>query len=346
MYKSIAVLGAGAIGSSLAADFSRAGYDPLVIDQWPAHVDAMKTNGLHVTMPEGAWTVPVRACHICDVSTLDPELDVVFLCAKSYDTRWMTELVAPCLKSDGVIVGVQNGLNNDAIASIVGITRVIGCAFELSAEVFTPGRLQRNSDHKKAWFGIGELTGRVTPRLREIESIMSCVGTIAVTTNIHGAKWAKLVNSSMILAPFGVLGLQSYQAIEIPEVVRLCIRLGRESMAVGAALGYTIDPIFGLTAEEFMGSTDEIVEKLLVTIIRHHGAAAKQVRGVVLQDFLKGRRAETEYLSGLIVAKGKEARVPTPANAAITEVSRRIRRGVLQPGRSNLALIEELADRS
>jgi len=175
---------------------------------------------------------------------------------------------------------------------------------------------------------------------------MSCVGTVVTTTNIHGAKWSKLVNSSMILAPFGVLGLQSYEAIEIPAVVKLCIRLGRETMAVGAALGYTIEPIFGLTAEEFMASTDEIVRKLLVTIIRHHGAAAKQVRGVVLQDFLKGRRAETESLSGLVVAKGREAHIATPANAAITEVSRRIRRGELKPGRANLAVIEQLADES
>ena len=197
MDRTIAVLGAGAIGSSLAADLSHAGHDPLVIDQWPAHVDAMRTSGLHVTMPDGEWRVPVRACHLCDVSTLDPELDIVFLCAKSYDTRWLTALVAPYLKPEGVIVGVQNGLNNETIASIVGITRVIGCAFELSAEVFRPGRLQRNSDHKKAWFGIGELTGRITPRLREIERIMSCVGTVVTTTNIHGAKWSLSTSSLM-----------------------------------------------------------------------------------------------------------------------------------------------------
>ena len=339
----IAVLGAGAIGSSIAADLTRAGHDVLIIDQWADHVNAMNANGLHVSMPDGEWTVRVRACHISDVSTVDPLLDLVFLCAKSYDTRWMAELIAPYIKSNGAIVGVQNGMNNDAIASIVGITRVIGCAFELSAEVFTPGRLQRNSDHRKAWFGIGELTCRITPRLRELERIMSAVGTVALTTNIHGAKWSKLINSSMILAPFGVLGLQSYQAIEIPEVVKLCIRLGRESMAVGAALGYTIEPIFGLSAEEFAGSTDEIIEKLLVTIIRHHGAAAKQVRGVVLQDFAKGRRPETEYLSGLVVAKGKETGLATPANAAITEVSRRIRSGALKPGLENLHLIQRLA---
>ena len=82
----------------------------------------------------------------------------------------------------------------------------------------------------------------------------------------------------MILAPFGMLGLQSWEATEIPEVFKLCIKLGRETLAVGSTLGYTIEPIFGLSAAEFMGSADEIVEKLLVTIVRHHGETARKVR--------------------------------------------------------------------
>ena len=224
MDKKIAMLGAGAIGSSIGADLTRTGYDVVIIDQWPAHVDAMKANGLRVSMPDGEWTTPVQACHICDVSTLAPQLDIVFFSPKSYDTRWMTELIKPYLKPGDVIVGVQNGVNDEAIVSIVGYQRVIACAFELSAEVFTPGRVQRNS----------------------------------------------------------------------------------------------------------------------TTIIIHHGKSAKQVRGVVLQDYLKGRYTETDYLSGLVVSKGKEAGVPTPANEAVTEMNRQIRRGALKPDRSNLALVEEM----
>ena len=46
--KKIAVLGTGAIGSSIGADLTHAGFDVTLIDQWPAHVRAMKDNGLHV----------------------------------------------------------------------------------------------------------------------------------------------------------------------------------------------------------------------------------------------------------------------------------------------------------
>jgi 2-dehydropantoate 2-reductase len=336
----IAVVGAGAIGCSIGASLAKAGHDAVLIDQWPAHVEAMKADGLRVVLPDEEYRVPVSAYHLCEVHTLNRHFDLVLLAVKSYDTRWTAELIRPYLKADGVLVGVQNGMNEEALIPIIGYQRLIGCSFEISAEVFTPGVVQRNTPPERAWIGLGELHGRITPRLRALESLLGCAGKITLTTNIHGAKWAKLVNSSMILAPFGMLGLQSWQAVEIPEVFKLCIRLGRETLAVGTALGYEIEPIFGLTAQDFMGSADDTVEKLLMTIVRHHGESARKVRGVVLQDHLKGRYTETDFLSGLVVRKGKEAGVPTPANEAVTAINALIREGALTPQRSNLALVE------
>lgn len=336
----IAVLGAGAIGCSIGSELARSGRDVVLIDQWPAHVEAMKANGLRVVMPDEEFRVAVSAHHLCEVHTLNRRFDVVLLAPKSYDTAWMAQLIKPYLKPDGVLVGVQNGMNEEALVPIVGYHRLIGCAFEISAEIFTPGLLQRNTPPDRAWIGLGELHGRITPRLRELERLLSCAGRISLTTNIYGAKWAKLVNSSMILAPFGMLGMQSWEAVEVPEVFKLCIRLGRETLAVGAALGIAIEPIFGLSAADFMGSADETVEKLLMTIVRHHGTSARKVRGVVLQDYLKGRYTETDFLSGLVAAKGRETGVPTPANAAVTEINAQIREGKLKPQRSNLDLVD------
>ena len=338
----IAVLGAGAIGSSVGADLTRAGRDVALIDQWPAHVEAMKANGLRVVMSDGEIHTPVRAYHLCEVSALNARLDIVLLAAKSYDTRWMLELVKPYLAPDGFVVGLQNGMNDETIAGVIGYGRTMGCVLELSAEVFTPGVVQRNTTHTSTWLGFGELHGRVTPRLKEIEAMMGSVARVSITTNIWGAKWTKLVNSSMILSVFGMLGMQSWEATEIPEVFKLCIRVGRETMAVGAALGYTMEPIFGFTAEELMGSTDEIVEKLLRAVLGHLGPSARKARGVVLQDYAKKRYTEVDHLTGVVVQKGREAGIPTPANAAVAQINRRIRLGELEPDRSNLKLVEDL----
>ncbi len=340
MSKQIAVLSTGAIGSSVGADLSNAGHDVSLIDQWPAHVEAMKANGLHVKMPDSELNTKVAAYHLCEVSSLKREFDIVLLAAKSHDTRWLTEFIKPYLKADGMIAGIQNGMNNAAIIDIIGKERVLGCVVELSAEVFTPGHVQRNTDQAHTWFGLGELDGSVTPRLTELEKLMKHSGKITITDNIEGAKWTKLVNSSMILAPFGALGLQSWQAVEIPEVVNLCAKLASETMRVGAAHGYKLDAIFGLSPEEFMGPEEKIIDKLLYTILGHMGKkGSRTARGVVFQDFLKGRRTETDFLNGHIARKGREAGIPTPANDAIVQLCKRIERGELKPDKSNVEII-------
>lgn len=342
MTRKIAMLGTGAIGSSVAADLAKAGRDVTLVDQWPAHVEAIKANGLRVVMSDDDFTVPIRALHLCDLAAVNEQFDLVMLAAKSYDTRWLTELIKPYLKPDGVMVGLQNGMNDEAIAAIVGKERTLGCVVELSAEVFTPGLVQRNTTRKTTWFGFGELDGSYTPRLREIEAMMTSTAKISLTPNITGAKWTKLVNSSMILSTFGMLGLASWQATDIPEVFRFCIQVGRETIAVGAAAGLEIEPIFGFTAEQLLGSTDETVEKLLRAVLGHLGPNAKNARGVILQDYLKGRRTEVESLTGVVVEKGKAFGVATPANAAVLAINRMIREGKLKPEPSNIALAEKM----
>ena len=108
MNKRIAVLGTGANGASIAADLTKAGLDVVLIDQWPEHVEAMRNNGIRIEMPEDTLEVPVRAYHLCDISTFDEKFDVVLLVIKAYDTSWASHLIKPYLKDDGLLVGVQN----------------------------------------------------------------------------------------------------------------------------------------------------------------------------------------------------------------------------------------------
>jgi 2-dehydropantoate 2-reductase len=339
MKDKMAVLGTGAIGSSVGADLTRAGYDVVLIDQWPAHVEAMKSDGLRVTMTDEDLHTPVNAMHICELASVTDAFDIVFLTAKSYDSCWMTELIKAYLKPGGVLVSLQNSLNDELIAPIIGPTRDVGCVVELSAEVFEPARVKRNTTRSGTWFAVGELHGRVTPRAEKLAEILSSVGKTEVTTNIWGAKWTKLIANCMLQAPIGILGLKEQEATEIPEVFDFCIQLGREAMAVGTALGYTIEAIYGLSAEEFMGSTDEVLKKNLLTLVKHIG---KEARNSVLQDHLKGRYSEVDQLNGLIVKKGREAEVPTPLNEAITALTDRLRHGELKPDRSNLELLTKL----
>ena len=337
MQKKICVLGAGAIGSSVGADLTHAGHDVTIVDQWPAQVEAMRSGGLRIQMPDEALQVAVRAHHLCDLACANLEFDIVLLAVKSNDHRWLAEFIKPYLRSDGVLVGVQNGMNDDSLASIVGRERTLGCVVELSAEIFTPGLVKRNTTHHTTWFAVGELDGFYTPRVQEIESIMRDVGRVDVTNNIYGAKWTKLIANSMTMGPFGLLGLGNSEAAALPGMFDVSVKLGRESMAVGAALGYRVEPIFGLRADEFAGSSDENLVTAMKTLLGH----VSRGRTAPIHDHMKGRRSEMEFISGVVSRKGRELGIPTPCNDAVVEIDRQINKGLISMDRSNFELLRQ-----
>jgi len=339
MGKSIMVLGTGAIGTCIAADLARSGHDIAALDQWPAHVEAMKADGIRMITPAQDTVTAVQAFHLCELCALKRLFDIVLLTAKSYDTVWLVHLVKPYLKPDGVVVSIQNGLNDEWIAPVVSCGRDIACVVELSAEIFEPGVVRRNTDRSRTWFAVGELHGRITPRLEEIACILSDAGRAETTANIWGAKWSKLTVNCMTQAAIGILGINEWEAAAIPELFDLCIRLGRECIQVGNTLGYTMEPVFGLKAADFMGAGDETLKKILTTLLAHIGRGA---RNSMLQDHLKGRKSEVEQLNGLVVRKGRQTGVPTPLNDAMVDLTRRIEEGTLSPGRSNLEILSSL----
>ena len=336
MGRKIAVLGAGAIGSSISADLTKAGYDITVIDQWPAQVETMKSTGLRIQMPDGDVKTPIRALHLCDLASANLEFDIVFLAVKSNDDRWLAEFIKPYLKPDGVLVGTQNGMNDDVLASIVGRDRTVGCAMELSAEIFTPGLVKRNTAHKTTWFAVGELDGFYTPRVKEIAAILGSVGRCDITNNIYGAKWTKLIANTMTMGPFGLLGLGNSEAANLPGMFDISVQLGRESLAVGVALGYRTEAIFGLRADEFAGSSDENLVTAMKRLLEH----VRNGRTAPIHDHLKGRTSEMEFISGLVARKGRELGIPTPCNDAVVEIDRQINTGTLEMDRSNFELLK------
>ncbi len=334
----IAVLAAGAIGASIAADLIDAGMDVTVIDQWPEHVDAMRERGLTVTMPDLELHVSVDAHHLVGLSFLKPTFDVVLLCAKSQDTKWMTQLIEPFLASDGVVVGVQNSMNNDAIAAIVGRDRTIGCAIELSADLFEPGVIVRNTSRAGTWLAVGELDGSSTPRLESVASILGAASVVEMTANISSKKWTKLVANSMTMGPFGLFGLRNWEAMRLPGMHDISVALGRESVAVGEALGYELEPIFGLTEEDFVGGTDAVLVLAMETLMHHVG---KESQTAVVVDHKKGRRSEFQYISGHVVKMGEQTGIPTPFNSAVTDLAWQIDRGEIAMGPENFERLKK-----
>ena len=339
MSKKIAVVGAGAIGSMISADLTQAGLDVTVIDQWPAQVEVMKANGLHIQFRDEELRIKVRALHLCELASSNLMFDIVFLAVKGNDHRWLTEFIKPYLKSDGELVGTQNGMNDDSIASIIGRERTIGCSMELSGEIFTPGLVQRNTSRQHTWFGVGELDGSITPRVEEIQSLLKIVGKCDVTGNIYGAKWSKLIGNTMTMGPYGLLGLKNFDAMPLPGMREISVQLGKESLAVGSALGIRIEPVFGLRADEFWDPKQDVVVTIMDTLMKQVGSRA---RTAPIHDHIKDRRSEMEYIPGVVSRRGRELGIPTPFNDAVVEIDRQINTGERTMDPSNLELLKTM----
>ena len=131
MGRKIAIVGAGAVGGYAGAHMVQAGEDVTFIDPWPEHIEHMRKHGLRVTHAKDVaeFSVPVRALHVTDAQQLAKEkpVDIAFVCMKSYDTAWATTLIQQYLAPDGYVVSLQNCMNEETIAGIVGWGRTLGC---------------------------------------------------------------------------------------------------------------------------------------------------------------------------------------------------------------------------
>src|SRR5690242_4526413 len=140
----IGIMGAGAIGSVVGGMLARADHDVTLIDQWPAHVDAINRDGLRLSGTCGEHVVRVRALHLHEAQSIDEPFDHVFLAVKGYDTEWATLFSIRFLKPDaGTIVDFQNGINDERVAALAGRERTLGCVITISAGLYEPGHAMR-----------------------------------------------------------------------------------------------------------------------------------------------------------------------------------------------------------
>src|ERR1700757_3314280 len=234
MGNKIVIVGAGAVGGYAGAHMGQAGEDVTYIDPWPEHVEHMRKHGLRVThardVPE--FTVPVRALHVTDAQQLSKEkpVDIAFVCMKSYDTAWATMMIKQYLAPDGFVVSLQNCMNEETIAGVVGWGKTLGCiASSITVNLPEPGHVHRAAaKHGAAHtaFRVGEVPGRITQRAEEIRRLVAFADSAKVTSNLWGERWSKLVANAMQNGLSASTGLSGGEMLQSEPIRRFSTRLG------------------------------------------------------------------------------------------------------------------------
>ncbi|MDP9028152.1 MAG: 2-dehydropantoate 2-reductase [Actinomycetota bacterium] len=329
MTQTIAVLGTGAQGAGIGADLVRAGHDVTFIEQWPAHVEAMRAGGIRVVMPEETVVTPVRVLHLCEAATLREPFDIVFTLVKAYDTRWAVELIKPYLARDGVVVGLQNGMSIDDVASIVGRSRTIGGVIEMASNMYEPGTVNRQTPPARSWFAVGGLDPVSQARAEDVANVLRAAGTVQVTDDIRSAKWMKLVVNAGELVPSAIVDLPLSDAIRLPGMHEFMLRCCREAVHAAVDDGNQMLPIFGLESMD-LSDPDRFVAELLDAVLDQF--SSPDTRTTVLQDWDKGRHSEVDEVNGLVVRTRDRLGGDAPANAITVDIAGRIERGELRAG--------------
>ena len=332
----VAFCGAGAVGASFSADMINAGVDVTVIDPWTPHVEAIRASGLTVKTPSGVENTAFRPLHVFEVPEQRGTFDVVFSGVKSYDTRWVAELVKPLMGSDSVFVGTQNGMTIDEVSDILGPERTVGCVVGIAANMPEPGVINREVPREGTWLSVGSVEGPVTKRVEQVHELLSHVAQVEITEDIRSAKWMKLLANIPEMLPSGILGSPLVEAANDSDVRAAMDHASREAYAVAKALGVTFMPSLGIDKDSVPDS-DQYALDLLDAVLARFSQPTTRV--AVLQDWDKGRRAELDAFSGYVVKKGAEIGMATPVNQAILDLALRIESGDLRPSWGNKDLL-------
>ncbi|OJY63454.1 MAG: hypothetical protein BGP12_10475 [Rhodospirillales bacterium 70-18] len=337
-------MGAGAVGGYVGGHLFRLGHDVTLIDAWPEHVEAVRARGLELygMTEEERCTVRAPILHLTEVQSFVKQrpVDIAVISVKSYDTEWATLMMRQYLASGGFVLSLQNCINEERIAAIVGWGRVVGCiAAAISVDLYEAGHIRRTVPKGGAShtvFRVGEVHGRVTERAQMVADMIAGIDSVKVTTNLWGERWSKLCLNGMRNGVSAATGLAGNDIDRNDAIRRFSIRLGGEAVRIGQALGYQLEHIGKLDPEKLAlaseGQAEALAEVEAVMLAGSNAAARSDLqRPSMGQDMLKGRRTEIEFMNGFVADKGEEIGRQAPTHRRLTEIVRRIERGDLQP---------------
>lgn len=292
---SVAVVGAGAIGSYYGARLALAGHDVRFLLR--SDLAAVRAHGITLrekdaTRHLGRVTAFGRAAEIGPV-------DLVVVALKTTSNAALPALLPPLLHADTAVLTLQNGLGSEEfIAGIVGGGRVLGGLCYIGVTREAPGVVVGFHTPGRMTFGaFGRPAGA---RVRAVADLFAGIGVgVRVLDNLAEARWQKLIWN----VPFNGLaiaggGVTTDRILGTPELAGQVRPLMDEVAAAARHFGYEV-------SEHFIQSQIDVTP----------GMGAYQPSSLV--DFLAGREVEVEAIWGEPLRRAGAAGVPMPRLAAL-----------------------------
>jgi 2-dehydropantoate 2-reductase len=329
------IWGAGAIGGTIGAHLARAGHDVTFVDRAPEHVDAINSRGLRI---EGPLAEFIARAPASTPEQLRGQFEHIVLAVKAQDTEGATRELAPHLNANGYVVSAQNGLNELVIKAIIGDARTIGCFVNFGADYLEPGVIQYAG---RGAVVLGEIDGRITPRLKELHrAFLDFDDRAIVTANIWGYLWGKLGYGAQLFAT-ALTNDSIADALADPSYRDLYVEIAREVMRVARAREITPEGFNGFDPHAFAPDAERgVAERSLDEMVGFNRKSAKTHSGIWRDIAVRKRRTETDAQLGPIVALGAEAGVPTPIVSRLIALMHEVEEGRQPQSHETLDLLK------
>lgn len=307
MFTRILVCGAGAIGGTIAAHLARAGHPVSVVDLASEHVAAIRAGGLRITGPVAEFST---ACPAFLPGDLGGTFDLILLAVKAQHTRAAVEMIKPHLAGDGVIVSVQNGLNELAISEIVGRERTIGCFINFGADYMEPGRIEYGG---RGPLVVGELDGATTDRLRAIVTILKDFEPKAeITDNIFGFLWSKLAFGALLVSQT-LSDRPTEEFLDDPRWRPMICRTVADVATVARAESVKLTMFQGFNAAAFLSDDASVMNKAISDYADARRGSTKLYSGIWRDLAVRKRATEVPYQYRPILEAAHHHRLAVPA---------------------------------
>jgi 2-dehydropantoate 2-reductase len=296
----------------------------------------MNRDGLHVFGSNGEFTVPINAA---TPDALPDNLELVLLAVKGQDTEAALDIIAPKLHADGVIVSLQNGLNEAVIARRVGAERVMGAFVNFGADYKGPGQILEGAGGNVY---LGEIDGRMTDRLKPVAALIEPAKPVVITDNINGYLWAKQAYASLAFAT-ALVDAPIGDILDSERNKRVVVALSREAIAVGKAQGFKHE-IFSDFNPYLYDPQNAAELQLTFDSLQDYGdrsrTSAKNHTGVWHDLVVRHRKTEIEPIIGEMVRLGQTEGIDVRLNESLVRMIHEIEDGQRAMGYHNFGELE------
>jgi len=339
-YKNILVVGGGAIGGITAALLTKKGENVIVLDADKEHVKGMN-KGLEISGFR-ELSIPVKAMLPNEFTSREHSgwADIVLLAVKGLHTENALKSVLPVMSKPAPVVSLQNGINEETIAKIVGTERTIACSITWGGTNKGPGQLIQTTD---GGFIIGQWPTGKSKIVEETAALLSRAFTTEVSDNIIGDRWTKLLITVSLTGVGTTAGLTYGGVIDNETARKVALTVITETYDVGIKAGVKFADLMGVSPSIVLvrNKADfDNASKLLEMGFANHRATKPSM----WQDIEKGRKTEVDFVNGYVVKKGKEVGLKTPANEMVTRIIKEIEEGKRKPDLANLREFDRLVE--